>query len=230
MSVSSRQTARVCGPASASPRPCAPSRSALTRSRHSNGASGTASTTSPARTQPSSAYHGGPPPPVTGTATADSVAHASSFLSCGEQASLSEGAADGSVCGFRDGRAGSGTELPGWSVIVYAGVDPRVGVGSKRVQPTPSKYTSGHACASRSPTETEPSACGEPGAKPTATRAGMPRERAIAAMAKEKWTQKPSFSFRNRAIASEPLPMSTWVSYSKPPLTAKYSWSLTACS
>lgn len=136
----------------------------------------------------------------------------------------------GSASALCDGTAGSGTELPGRSVMVYDGVEPRVGVGSKRVQPTPSKYTSGHACASRSPTDTEPSACGEPGAKPTATLAGMPRERAIAAMAKEKWTQKPSLSFRNRAIASEPLPTLTWVSYSKPPLTAKYSWSLTACS
>lgn len=60
-----------------------------------------------------------------------------------------------------------------------------------------------------------------PGVKPTATRAGIPSVRAIAAIAKEKWTQKPSFSFRNRAIAAEPLPACTWVSYRKLPLTAK---------
>ena len=96
---------------------------------------------------------------------------------------------------------------------MYAGTVPRFGVGSKRVQPTPSKYSSGQACASFSPTDTEPSACGEPGVKPTATRAGMPSVRAIAAMAKEKWTQKPCLSFRKRAIASEPLPTCTWVSY-----------------
>ena len=55
-----------------------------------------------------------------------------------------------------------------------------------------------------SPTDTVPSGCGVPGVKPTATRAGMPSVRAIAAIAKEKWTQKPSLSRRNRAIASEP--------------------------
>ncbi|CAM5420465.1 hypothetical protein SHIRM173S_07548 [Streptomyces hirsutus] len=43
-------------------------------------------------------------------------------------------------------------------------------------------------------------------------------------------TQKPSLSLRKRAIASEPLPTSTSVSYSKPPLRAKYSWSMTARS
>ncbi len=88
----------------------------------------------------------------------------------------------------------------------YAGVEPRAGVGSNRVQPAPSKYSSGHACASRMPTDTEPSLCGVPGMKPTATRAGMPSVRAIAAIEKEKWMQKPSLSFRKREIACTPVP------------------------
>lgn len=47
--------------------------------------------------------------------------------------------------------------------------------------------------------------------KPTATRAGIPSVRAIEAIAKEKWTQKPCLSFRKRAIAAEPLPTCTRV-------------------
>lgn len=97
----------------------------------------------------------------------------------------------------------------GVSARVYVGVEPREGVGSNRVQPAPSKYSSGQACASRMPTESEPSVCVVPGMKPTATRAGMPSERAIAAMEKEKWTQKPSLSFRKREIAWTPVPDST---------------------
>lgn len=50
------------------------------------------------------------------------------------------------------------------------------------------------------------------GVKPTATRAGMPSVRAIAAIAKEKWTQKPFRSFRNRLIAALPVPEFTEVS------------------
>ncbi|GAA3237862.1 hypothetical protein GCM10020256_57720 [Streptomyces thermocoprophilus] len=107
------------------------------------------------------------------------------------------------------------------SATVYDGVVPRLGVGSNRVQPTPSKYSSGQACASFSPTFTEPSACGVPGAKPTATRDGMPSVRAIAAIANEKWMQKPCLSRRKRAIAPESLPTSTSVSYWNPPVTAK---------
>ncbi len=137
------------------------------------------------------------------------------------QLSLAEGAAEGSVLVEAEGLAGSGTSLPGTVDWVYAGTEPRFGVGSKRVQPTPSKYSSGQACASFRPTDTVPSASGVPGAKPTATRAGMPSVRAIAAIAKEKWTQKPCLSFRNLAIASRPVPTSTWVSYWKPPVTAK---------
>lgn len=100
----------------------------------------------------------------------------------------------------------------GASGTVYAGTVPRVGVGSKRVHPTPSKYSSGQAWASRSPTETDPSSCVVPGAKPTATRAGMPSVRAIAAIANEKCTQKPRRSLRNRAIAAVPVPELTVVS------------------
>ncbi len=146
------------------------------------------------------------------------------------QLSLGDAAAEGAEDAPLDGSASSGTELPGVSDWVYDGVVPRVGVGSKRVQPTPSKYSSGHACASFWFTATVPSACGVPGAKPTATRAGMPRVRAIAAIAKEKWTQKPCFFFRKFAMAPEPRPTCTEVSYWKPPVTANQSWSLTASS
>ncbi len=59
------------------------------------------------------------------------------------------------------------------------------------------------------PTDTVPSAVVLPGMNPTATRAGMSSVRAIAAMAKEKWTQKPSLSFRNREIAVTPVPDDT---------------------
>ncbi len=89
---------------------------------------------------------------------------------------------------------------------------PRLGVGSKRVHPAPSKYSSGQACASFVPTAIEPSGCGVPGVKPTATRAGMPSVLAMAAMENEKWTQKPCFSSRKRAIAKTPLPEPTSVS------------------
>lgn len=51
-----------------------------------------------------------------------------------------------------------------------------------------------------------------PGVKPTATRAGIPSVRAIAAIVKEKWTQKPCLSFRNRLIAALPVPEFTEVS------------------
>ena len=74
------------------------------------------------------------------------------------QLSLLDGAADGAVDEERDGRSGLGSEVPGVSVRVYSGTVPRFGVGSKRVQPTPSKYSSGQACASRSPTDIVPSA------------------------------------------------------------------------
>ncbi|CAM5372402.1 hypothetical protein SCYAM73S_03242 [Streptomyces cyaneofuscatus] len=114
----------------------------------------------------------------------------------------------------------------GGSGRVYVGVAPRLGVGSKRVHPTPSKYSSGQACASRSPTEVEPSAWRVPGVKPTATRAGMSRVRAIAAIVKEKWMQNPSLSRRNRAIAPRsPSADLTEVSYVKPPSEANQLWS-----
>ncbi len=59
-----------------------------------------------------------------------------------------------------DGFGTVGESDPGVSRWVYDGTEPRFGVGSKRVQPTPSKYSSGQACASRSPTDIEPSDCG----------------------------------------------------------------------
>ncbi len=66
--------------------------------------------------------------------------------------------------------------------------------------------------------------------KPTATRAGMSRVRAIAAIVKEKWTQNPSLSRRNRAMADDPVPELTEVLYVKPPSEANQLWSLTARS
>ncbi len=86
------------------------------------------------------------------------------------------------------------------------------GVGSNRVQPTPSKYSSGHACASRIDTFTLPSDCFSPGVNPTATRAGIPSERDIAAIENAKWMQNPSLSARNRAMACGPVPEATFVS------------------
>ncbi len=145
-------------------------------------------------------------------ARADSVGHACSRFCSAEQLSSADGSADVAADEDADGCGASGFSPVGVCVCVYSGVEPRFGVGSKRVQPTPSKYSSGHACASRSPTDIDPSACGVPGVKPTATRAGMPSVRAIDAIAKEKWTQKPRLSLRKRAIAPEPLPTSTWVS------------------
>lgn len=228
VSVSSCQTASVWRDTSASVRPCPPSRTALVRSRHSIGAKGISSAAAPPRAQARMTYHFGPSSSVTTAASGDSLAHSSGF--CPAQLSLVEGEAEGPVLVDCEGRATSGSVEPVVSDWVYDGTEPRVGVGSKRVQPTPSKYSSGQACASFSPTETELSPCGVPGAKPTATRAGMSSERAIAAIAKEKWTQKPCLSFRKRAIACRPLPTLTLVSYWKPPVTAKYSWSLTARS
>ena len=86
------------------------------------------------------------------------------------------------------------------------------GVGSKRTQPSCGNHSSGQAWASRSPTDISPELFAVPGVKPTATREGIPRVRAIEAIAKEKWMQNPSLSRRNRAMASEPLPARTCVS------------------
>lgn len=58
----------------------------------------------------------------------------------------------------------------------------------------------------------------------------MPRVRAIDAIANEKWTQKPSLSWRNRAIARAPVPERTSVSYVNSPLNANQSCSFTARS
>ncbi len=109
------------------------------------------------------------------------------------QLALLDGFGLGAVSSSSSGAAeGVGVAPPGVvSGRVYSGTVPRVGVGSNRVHPTPSKYSSGQACASWRFTSTLPSPRSAPGAKPTATRAGMPSERAMAAIAKEKWTQKP---------------------------------------
>ncbi len=153
-----------------------------------------------------------------------------SWRNCGGQLFSAEGAADGAAEAVAEGSATSLAPSVGTSGRVQDGVLPRLGVGSKRVQPTPSKYSSGQACASRSPTEIAPSDFMVPGVKPTATRAGMPSVRAIAAIENEKWTQKPSLSRRNRAMAVVPVPEVTDVSYVKPPSEANQSWSFTARS
>src|SRR3954451_23631873 len=67
------------------------------------------------------------------------------------------------------------------SAAAWPGCPPG-GVGSNAVHPSPASQTSGQACASRARTRNFFD-CGSysPGAKPTATRAGSPTARAIAA-------------------------------------------------
>jgi hypothetical protein len=91
------------------------------------------------------------------------------------------------------------------------------GVGSNMwVQPRPSSQISGHACASWLVTWKTPAVSRVPGVKPTATRAGIPSDRAIAAYALANCTQKPCFSRRKATMA---LPLSAGsmvVSYTNP--------------
>ncbi len=115
----------------------------------------------------------------------------------------------GSAASGRSVRSGSGRVGSG---LVYSGALPCPGVGSKRTQPTPSKYSSGQAWALWVPTWKEPSACRVPGVKPTTTWAGMSSVRAIVAMVKAKCTQNPSRRLRKLTMASAPLPESTVVS------------------
>lgn len=137
--------------------------------------------------------------------------HSPCLRDCAGQLSEADGATGGAADAPVSGRFGPAGSPEGVSGRVYDGAVPRVGVGSNRVQPTPSKYSSGQACASRSPTDIEPSGCVVPGVKPMATLAGIPSVRAIAAIVKEKWTQKPSLSFRKRPIAALPVPEFTEV-------------------
>ena len=66
----------------------------------------------------------------------------------------------------------------------------RAGVGSNGTHPMPVNQTSTHECASRSRTRNSPeSLLNEPGAKPAATRAGMPAMRSMSAMAPENCWQ-----------------------------------------
>src|SRR5262245_51465781 len=59
---------------------------------------------------------------------------------------------------------------------------PPAGVGSNWVHPSPASHTSGQACASRAFTENSlVPASYSPAVNPTATRAGSPIDRAIAA-------------------------------------------------
>jgi hypothetical protein len=83
------------------------------------------------------------------------------------------------------------------------------GVGSNRIQPRPLKYSIGQAWASCVVTVYVPSACAEPGVKPTETTAGMPSARAIAAIVPANCWQKPLRSLRNASIALFPSPAGT---------------------
>ncbi|SCD66947.1 hypothetical protein GA0115252_11362 [Streptomyces sp. DfronAA-171] len=163
---------------------------------------------------------GGPSSPCATTACGLGPPHSPRRRSAAGQVASVEAEVEGAADSLVSGCSGAvlAASPSGASGCVYSGVVPRLGVGSKRVQPTPWKYSSGHACASRRPTDIVPSSpvC-VPGVNPIATRAGMPSVRAIAAIEKEKWTQKPSFCCRNRAIACGPLPAPTRVLYVKPP-------------
>ena len=69
---------------------------------------------------------------------------------------------------------------------------PRPGVGSNGIQPSPANQTSTQACASWSVTTHVPPSL-IPLVKPTATRAGIPSIRSMAAMAPAKCWQYPAF-------------------------------------
>lgn len=97
------------------------------------------------------------------TAGAAELPHSPCLRICAGQLSGTDGAIEGAAEEPFSGWAGASVSPAGTSCWVYGGVLPRVGVGSKRVHPTPSKNSSGQACASRSPTETEPSDCSVPG-------------------------------------------------------------------
>ncbi len=89
----------------------------------------------------------------------------------------------GTVVGVVPGSSAPG--LTSWAAsIVLTPVEaglPRPGVGSKWVHPTPARYTSGQACAWRPRTMYSPGrSVGSPVVKPTATRAGIPSDRAMA--------------------------------------------------
>jgi hypothetical protein len=77
------------------------------------------------------------------------------------------------------------------SGLVYDGMRPRPTVGSNGTQPTPAKYSSGHACRSSDVTlytALLPNAPGleAPGRYPIETREGIPRVRAMIAIADAK--------------------------------------------
>jgi hypothetical protein len=92
----------------------------------------------------------------------------------------------------------------------------RVGVGSKGIHPTSSSHTSGQACASLSVTCHTPLPSRLPYVKPTATRAGSPTERAIAAYEPANCSQYPACVVnRKRSNARSECPGSTLVSYVK---------------
>src|SRR4051812_2884690 len=101
----------------------------------------------------------------------------------------------GSTSGTSVGSPGS--ELPPGAVPLL----PAGGGGAKRgVQPSPASQISGQACALCDCTWNTPS-CGSPGVNPTATRDGMPSDRAMTAYVLANWTQKPRLSEMKLAIA-----------------------------
>ncbi len=73
----------------------------------------------------------------------------------------------------------------------------------------PSNHTSGQAWAYRPDTWYRPSSRRSPGVKPTATRAGIPINRAMAANVAENCSQYPVRISRNWRIASLPWPRGT---------------------
>ena len=124
----------------------------------------------------------------------------------GERLGGGLGAAVGEGLGEADGVGeGDGEAVPS-AGSVYSGGPAKAGVGSKGTQPSSSKNSSGHACASCAVTSYEPSSRRSPGVKPTAIRAGMPSSRAMVIMAAEKWMQYPARSPRRKLeIASAPV-------------------------
>lgn len=164
-------------------------------------------------------------PPSTPSAPPAASSPSMSGMPSGPSASLSPSGVAGSFGSVSpSGAAGSsgsvssgfGTSSPGRgasspiriSSLAYSGTTPRLGVGSKRTQPSPSKCSSGQACRLSELTMNSLGTCGlrAPGRNPTATRDGMSSVRAMSAIALAKCTQYPLRSMRNCATMSAPEP------------------------
>ena len=97
----------------------------------------------------------------------------------------------------------------GFGRLLAPGAAP-VGVGSKAsVQPSPASQISVHAWASRFVTTYAPLASRVPDVNPTATRAGIPSDRAITAKVVANCTQNPRRVSRNCTIAFSSSPRVT---------------------